>query len=350
MNSFGFELDSVRKSEILLPQLVDLTTFHSLNCTEYRNIVASAFQSSSFLEKLEDIPWLPVRIFKELEMRSIKKENIFRVLTSSGTTGQQVSKIYLDDSAARAQAEAMTGSFREVIGDRRLPMLILDSKSVTKPGSLSARGAGVLGMMNLGRKHAFALGEDDEWNDEIVRDFLDEFGSGQFLIFGFTYMVWQFLEKHSQNNKIDLSNGILIHGGGWKKLSSLAVDNITFRRSLNERFDLKRIHNFYGMVEQIGTIFLESPSGDGLYAPDFADIVIRDPETLMPLPVGEPGLIQVFSTLPRSYPGHSLLTEDIGVILGVDDGHWPGKRFSVLGRLPRAEVRGCSDTFQASQQ
>jgi hypothetical protein len=163
-------------------------------------------------------------------------------------------------------------------------------------------------------------------------------------------MAWQFLEKHSQNNKVDLSNGILIHGGGWKKLSSLAVDNTTFRRSLNERFELNRIHNFYGMVEQIGTIFLESPLGDGLYAPDFADIVIRDPETLVPLPIGEPGLIQVFSTLPRSYPGHSLLTEDIGVILGVDDGHWPGKRFSVLGRLPRAEVRGCSDTFQSSQQ
>jgi hypothetical protein len=55
------------------------------------------------------------------------------------------------------------------------------------------------------------------------------------------------------------------------------------------------------------------------------------------------------STLPTSYPGHVLLTEDLGVVHGIDDGDWPGKRFSVLGRLPRAEARGCSDTYQSAQ-
>ena len=49
--------------------------------------------------------------------------------------------------------------------------------------------------------------------------------------------------------------------------------------------------------------------------------------------VGKPGVVEVISTLPRSYPGHVLLTEDRGVVHGVDDGHWPGKRFSILGRL-----------------
>ena len=53
----------------------------------------------------------------------------------------------------------------------------------------------------------------------------------------------------------------------------------------------------------------------------------------------------MISTLPTSYPGHVLLTEDLGVVHGVDDGDWPGKRFSSSGRLPRAEARGCSDTF-----
>jgi hypothetical protein len=45
-----------------------------------------------------------------------------------------------------------------------------------------------------------------------------------------------------------------------------------------------------------------------------------------------------------------LLTEDLGVVHGIDDGDWPGKRFSVLGRLPRAEARGCSDTYRESAQ
>jgi hypothetical protein len=68
------------------------------------------------------------------------------------------------------------------------------------------------------------------------------------------------------------------------------------------------------------------------------------------VPDGEPGLVQVLSVLPTSYPGHSLLTEDVGVIRGTDraDVTLKGRCFEILGRVPRAELRGCSDTFEAS--
>ena len=41
--------------------------------------------------------------------------------------------------------------------------------------------------------------------------------------------------------------------------------------------------------------------------------------THAPLSFNEEGLIQVISLLPSSYPGNSILTEDIGVILGEDN-------------------------------
>ena len=46
-----------------------------------------------------------------------------------------------------------------------------------------------------------------------------------------------------------------------------------------------------------------------------------------------------------SYPGQSILTEDIGVIHGIDNCKCGklGKYFSVLGRVPDSELRGCSD-------
>jgi len=56
-------------------------------------------------------------------------------------------------------------------------------------------------------------------------------------------------------------------------------------------------------------------------------------------------LVQVLSLLPYSYPGHSLLTEDLGVLVGEDGcacGR-PGRYFLVHGRQESAEVRGCSD-------
>ena len=118
---------------------------------------------------------------------------------------------------------------------------------------------------------------------------------------------------------------------------------------MRSAFGLTSIHNFYGMVEQIGSIFLEGPDGL-LYPPNFADVIIRDPITWQPLPLGQPGIIQMLSLLPTSYPGHSLLTEDVGVIEKIGSGidGWRGKGLRVIGRVPKAELRGCSDVIAAA--
>lgn len=53
------------------------------------------------------------------------------------------------------------------------------------------------------------------------------------------------------------------------------------------------------------------------------------------------------SILPNSYPGHNILTEDIGKLFGIDDCKCgrKGKYFLVSGRAPETEVRGCSDIY-----
>jgi hypothetical protein len=84
-----------------------------------------------------------------------------------------------------------------------------------------------------------------------------------------------------------------------------------------------------------------------LHSSAWSDVIVRDPINFTPLPAGLPGLIQLLSVIPRSYPGHSLLSEDEGVLLGVDDcpcGRM-GSYFKVLGRIQNAETRGCSDTY-----
>jgi hypothetical protein len=102
------------------------------------------------------------------------------------------------------------------------------------------------------------------------------------------------------------------------------------------------------MVEQVGSIFLEGDDGN-FYPPTFADVIIRDPQTFEELPPGQTGVVEVLSLLPRSYPGHALLTEDLGVVHAIDPlgGNRLGKSFSILGRIPRAELRGCSDVIAA---
>jgi hypothetical protein len=100
------------------------------------------------------------------------------------------------------------------------------------------------------------------------------------------------------------------------------------------------------MVEQTGSIYIQCEQGH-LHAPIFSDIVIRDPVDFNPLEIGQTGLIETLSLTPLSYPGHALLTEDLGRIEGEDDCSCGrlGKYFTVMGRLQNAEVRGCSDTY-----
>lgn len=166
-------------------------------------------------------------------------------------------------------------------------------------------------------------------------------------------MVWQHFYKElirlkQKRRELDLSNGILIHGGGWKKLASEAVSPEEFHSRLKEACGLDDIHDYYGMVEQTGCIYMQCGCGH-LHASIFSDVIIRRPEDFSVCGIGEKGIIQVVSAIPESYPGHSLLTEDEGMILGEDTcpcGR-KGKYFSVMGRLKNAEIRGCSDTYAA---
>jgi hypothetical protein len=343
-----FSLVKEKKRQGLFFHLSQLHAFHYNHSDDYKNVSDVLFKKD--VTCLEDIPFLPVSIFKNRELRSIPTENVFKVLTSSGTTGSVPSRIFLDKDTAKQQTLALSKIMTHVIGKERLPMLIVDSKSILKNRkSFSARGAGILGLSVFGKKHHYLLNDNFEVDEGILNQFIEKFNGQKILIFGFTFMVWKYLFLKEKTKHLDLSNAILIHSGGWKKLQDMAVDNSVFKKELKEKFKLQKVYNFYGMVEQVGSVYLENEKGY-LHCPNFSDIIIRNPVDFSVQPHGKPGLIQVISTLPKSYPGHSILTEDIGVCMGEDDLSWKGKYFKILGRAKKAELRGCSDTFAVSRK
>jgi hypothetical protein len=295
-----------------------------------------------------EVPWLPVSLFKSMELRSIPDDQVFKVMTSSGTTGQVPSRIFLDVETARLQTQALTSIVTHFVGKQRLPMLVIDHPGVVRDRrSFSARGAGILGMLTFGRDHLYALDDDMRLDRDVLGSWLTAHEGQELLVFGFTFMVWQDFLEPLRGAHIDLSRATLIHSGGWKKLQDRAVSRDAFRKGLFDAFGLQRVHDFYGMVEQVGSIFFACEAGY-FHPPNFADIIVRDTVTWQPVDPGTQGVIEVVSLLPHSYPGHALLTEDLGVIHGEDDcacgrlGRW----FEVLGRVPKAEIRGCSDTVE----
>jgi hypothetical protein len=344
-----YGLPQADKDARLTAALAALTAHHRDACPPYRRLTDVLGAGARVPATLAEVPWIPVGLFKSHRLVSVADDAISTTLTSSGTTGQVPSRIYLDKDTARRQSRALARIMTGVLGPRRLPMLVADTRALFNDRrGFSARGAGVLGMMTFGAQATFILDEQLQLDRAALDAFLHKHGGAPFLIFGFTFMVWEYLYGAIAGAGLDLSNGILIHSGGWKQLADRAVDNPTFKRRLGADTGLRRIYNFYGMVEQVGSVYLEGDDGL-LYPPAFADVIIRDPMTFAEVPAGTAGVVQAVSALPTSYPGHSVLTDDLGVIEHVDGGVGGrlGKAIRIIGRVPRAELRGCSDTHAA---
>ncbi|MDR0391877.1 MAG: hypothetical protein LBH59_08220, partial [Planctomycetaceae bacterium] len=339
------------KEEIYTRGLIELTDYHCSASLDYGKILRALNFVTKNVNSVADFPFIPVRLFKEYELLSVDRSDIVKTMTSSGTTGQAVSKIMLDKSVAANQTKVLAKIVSDFIGAKRMPMLIVDSKSVISDRRMfSARGAGILGFSMFGFDKIYAL--DDVMNPDIdaMNAFFDKHKSEPILLFGFTSIIWQhfYMPLKKAGVRLPLDNAILIHGGGWKKLADQAVDNESFKSQLHDQFGIKKIFNYYGMVEQTGSIFMECECGN-LHASIFSDLIIRNAKDFQPLPKNELGLIQLVSLLPTSYPGQSILTEDLGEITGIDEcacGRL-GKTFKIHGRIKNAEARGCSDTYSA---
>lgn len=348
-----YSLGKEDKHKVLDAFLTDLTRHHYAHCEAYRKMLDATGVDIDKIRHYEDLPYLPVRLFKELTLRSVEEDAVIKTMTSSATTGQQVSRIYLDRETSADQTRTLVRIVSSLLGSKRVPMIILDSRDVVKDRNMfSARGAGILGFSMFGSKRMYALDEQMELDVAGMKAFLEEHKGETIFLFGFTFMIWQHFYKKLKETGYcpDLSKGVLVHGGGWKKLVAESVSTARFKQALNDVCGIRpeNVHDYYGMVEQTGTIYLECEHGH-LHASNFSDIIIRNPKDFSVAGNGEPGIVEVVSVLPKSYPGHVLLTEDEGVVLGEDDcpcGR-KGKYFHIHGRIRNAEIRGCSDTYAA---
>lgn len=342
-----FSVPQLERERLLIDGLNALTRHHRGACNLYGKMIQAVYGEECAAETLSEVPYLPVRLFKHELLKSVGDSAVVRQLASSGTSGQELSRIFIDAETSALQIKALAAIMQQFIGGHRLPMLIIDKyDTVDKQLAFSARAAGILGFSNFGRQHTYALNSDMSLKWDEIHEFIMRNHGAPILLFGFTFVIWQYFLQaaRSSGRKLDFgANSILIHGGGWKKLTDQSVDNNTFKKLLADQFGIGRTSNYYGMVEQVGSIFMECEAGY-FHAPSFSEVLIRDPISLEP---ATSGVVQVLSLLPRSYPGHAILTEDMGTIIGIDDclcGR-RGKYFCIHGRIPKAELRGCSDVI-----
>ena len=353
-----FQMTYGEKQQTLLPLLQE----RARHCAAHHAGLHKHNQQLGFasrpLQSYEDLPYLPVAMFKEFDLATVPPEQVMRTLLSSATTSGTPSRIPLDKGTGRRQAQGLAAIIKDVLGSRRRPFLVLDCAEINRPGhQLTARGAAVRGLMPFASELTYALIRTDGGLDpdlDAMETFFAAHAGQEVLLFGFTFMVWSdlVLKLRQRNIRFDHPELTLLHSGGWKKLTEQQVDKGAFAAGIAATFgcDPSRVLDFYGMVEQVGVVFVDCEAGHK-HTPAFAEVAIRDFDSLRQVEIGGSGLIQVMSLLPESYPGYALLTEDVGELLGYDDCPC-GRRglyFRFRSRVEQVEVRGCGDTVATSR-
>ena len=226
-------------------------------------------------------------------------------------------------------------------------MLVVDKlNQKIDRNNFRASTAALNGFSIFANEIVYLLNEQNNIDYIKLDKFLERNKKKKFLIFGFTSNIYlNLIQKINIKEKYKniFSNSLLIHGGGWKKMEKKKINRKRFNYFLFKKLGIKNIRNYYGLVEQVGSIFFDCDCGYFI-ASNFSDVIIRDTNFNV-CENKKKGIVQLISLLPTSYPGHSILTEDIGEIV-IDDKckcYGPGTRFLIHGRLANAELRGCSN-------
>ena len=76
------------------------------------------------------------------------------------------------------------------------------------------------GFSIFGKNHTYILKKDNAIDYETLNNFLIKYGDKPFLIFGFTFSIYENLIIKLDTSKLskNFSKGLILHGGGWKKI------------------------------------------------------------------------------------------------------------------------------------
>lgn len=356
-----FGLSPEERQSALLELLKDELEYACSRNSGFRNYIQHWPTDARSARRVADLPYLPVGLLKaQPPLSLVEPREIKRTLTSSSTTGQMPSRIALDSPTARRMTRGVVAIAQDFIGSARRPYLVVDVPGSVGGGpELGARGAAIQGLQPFASEVTYCLRPGEDGGLTLERDKLLQFAEARrkslVLVYGFTYILWKYLVKPlcAANICLDMPDLHILHSGGWKLLQEEAVDKGTFNEGLARVFGCSadRVIDFYGMVENVGVIYPDCAEGNK-HVPVFGDVIVRDPLTLQPVAEGERGIVQVCSVLPTSFPGLLLLTEDLAEIVAYN-GCRCGRRgtsFRFMGRVAKAEVRGCGNIERNRQQ
>ena len=356
---YAFDAKEKRVGGHFYTALIEELCYHYDQNPLYRKFSQNkGFNPHKFSGEISEIPPVQVSVFKELgkHLSSVPSKDIRFTLQSSATSGIP-SSIPVDRTTAKRQARAMVRVISSFLGNERRPFLIMDiDPRAGYRELLGARFAAVSGYLNFASRAGYFLKVNEArryyFDTDAMQAYIDSLEDEPAVVFGFTFLLFSEVVQPLERRKFQFSlpkGSKVIHIGGWKKLEEQKIEKSEFNARLAHLFGIEEtdIMDIYGFTEQMGLNYPDCACG-AKHASLYSEVLVRDVKTKKVLPPGEIGLLEFVSPLPHSYPGNVVLTDDLGVIESdtCNQGRC-GTRFRVVGRLKKAEVRGCGDILSS---
>ena len=305
---------------------LEVFRFQYENCETYREYVDLLGVDPKGVEKIEDIPFLPIRFFKSRRIiaKGMEPEVIFR---SSATTGMVQSQHFVADVSIYKRS--FTEGFRLFYGapeDYTILALL--------PSYLERNDSSLVFMANeliklTGRPDSgFFLYEYEKLYEALIR--LREERKRTILL-GVSFALLDFAERFH----LEWPELIVMETGGMKgRRKELSRKEI--HRELQMAFGVEKIDSEYGMAELLSQAYSK---GDGIFeSPPWMRVMIRDlTDSFSYHRKNRVGGVNIID-LANLYSCSFIETEDLGILMN-DEKNSP---FSIEGRISNSELRGCN--------
>ena len=305
---------------------LEVFRFQYENTPVYKNFVDLMKVNPQQVDTLEKIPFLPIEFFKthEIKSKSKVKSQKSKVFFSSGTTGQVVSKHFVQDIFV--YEKSFSKNFEFFYGNIEDYCLL-----ALLPPYLERESSSLVYMADYFIKRTknvdsgFYLHNTDELIEKIH---VLEKKNQKTILLGVTYALLDITEKQ----KFQLKNTIVMETGGMKgKRKEMVREEL--HKILCDGFGVNKIHSEYGMTELLSQAYSKS---DGIFnSPPWMKILIRDtndPKKF--LEKEKTGGINVID-LTNIYSCSFIATQDLGKLHSDNS-------FEVLGRFDNSDLRGCN--------
>jgi len=296
------------------------------NVEVYRRFVDYLNIDLSLIKEVNDIPFLPIEMFKNHLVldKNFETENYFQ---SSGTTHMNRSKHYIADFSL--YEESIYKSFEEFIGkpEDYIFLGLLPNYSENTNSSLIYMVDFLMKKSDKPENGYFL------YNHEELFDLLKTLTDKKVILFGVSFALLDFLDTMESENLsiLQSQNLTVIETGGMKgRKEEMTKDELLdiFKKG----FKTDKIYSEYSMTELLSQAY---SLGENIYkSPNWMRILIRNTED--PFSYVEErrtGAINIID-LANKHSCSFIATQDLGRL---ENG-----TFQVLGRIDHSDIRGCS--------